>query len=82
MFCHKNERLVFRAILNTKFCVKLGKKASATCAVLSKAYVEEVMKKSCVFAWHYGSKRACMSKSQMKKCSSLSSVSKVLLTLN
>jgi hypothetical protein len=38
--------------INIKFCVKLGKYASNTCALLSKAYGEEAMKKSSVSEWH------------------------------
>jgi hypothetical protein len=36
---------------NIKFCVKLGKNASDTCAVLSKTYGGEAMKESRVFEW-------------------------------
>jgi hypothetical protein len=32
--------------------VKLGRNASDTCAILSKAYGEDAMKKSRVFEWH------------------------------
>jgi hypothetical protein len=35
--------------INIKFCVKLGKNASDTCAILSKAYGGEAMKKSKCF---------------------------------
>jgi hypothetical protein len=35
--------------LNIKFCVKLGKNASDTCAMLSTAYGREIMKKTSVF---------------------------------
>jgi hypothetical protein len=38
--------------INIKFCVRLGKNASDTCAMLSDAYGEETMKKSSVFEWH------------------------------
>jgi hypothetical protein len=38
--------------INIKFCVKLGKNASDTCAVLSKAFGGEAMKKSSVFECH------------------------------
>jgi hypothetical protein len=34
--------------INIKFCVKLGKNASDTCAMLSEAYEGEAMKKSSV----------------------------------
>jgi hypothetical protein len=34
---------------NIEFCVKLGKNATDTCAVLSKAYGVEATKKSSVF---------------------------------
>jgi len=35
-----------------KFCMKLRKNASDTCAVLSEAYGGEAKKKSSVFDWH------------------------------
>jgi hypothetical protein len=35
--------------INIKFCVKLGKNASDTCALLTEAYGGEVVKKSSVF---------------------------------
>jgi hypothetical protein len=38
--------------INIKFCVKLGKKASDTCAMHSEAYGGEAVKKSSVFMWH------------------------------
>jgi transposase len=38
--------------INIKFYVELGKNARDTCAMLSEAYEEEVMKKSSVFQWH------------------------------
>jgi hypothetical protein len=38
--------------INIKFCMKLGSNARDTCAVLSKAYGEEAMKKSNVLEWH------------------------------
>jgi hypothetical protein len=38
--------------INIKFCVKLGKTASDTCAMLSEAYEGEAMKKSSIFEWH------------------------------
>jgi len=38
--------------INIKFCVKLGKNASDTCAMLSEAYEGEAMKKSSVSEWH------------------------------
>jgi hypothetical protein len=34
---------------NIKFCVKLGQKATDTCAMLSEAYGGEVMKRSSAF---------------------------------
>jgi hypothetical protein len=37
---------------NIKFCVKLGKNASDTCAMLSEAYGGEAMKKSSAFDCH------------------------------
>jgi hypothetical protein len=33
--------------INIKFCMKLGKNASDTCAMLSKAYGREAMEKQC-----------------------------------
>jgi hypothetical protein len=39
--------------------VKLGKNASDTCAVLSKADGGEVMKKAIVFEWQKRSKEGC-----------------------
>jgi len=38
--------------INTKFCVKIGKSASETLALLTVAYGEYAMKKSSVFEWH------------------------------
>jgi hypothetical protein len=38
--------------INIAFCVKLGKNASDTCAMLSEAYGGETVKKSSVFGWH------------------------------
>jgi hypothetical protein len=38
--------------MDVKCCVKLGKNASDTCAMLSEAYEGEVMKKSSVSVWH------------------------------
>jgi len=38
--------------INIKFCVKLGKNASDTCAIPSEAYGAEVMKNSSAFEWH------------------------------
>jgi hypothetical protein len=38
--------------INIQHCVKLGKNASDTCAMLSKAYEGEDTKKSSVFEWH------------------------------
>jgi hypothetical protein len=46
--------------------VKLGKNASDTCAMLSKAYGGEAMIKSSVLSAINGLERACMLKSQMK----------------
>jgi hypothetical protein len=42
----------FKAIINIKFCVKLGKNACDSCAVLSKGYGGEPMKNSHAFEWH------------------------------
>lgn len=38
--------------INIKFCVKIGKSASETLALLTVAYGEYVMKKPSVFEWH------------------------------
>jgi hypothetical protein len=38
--------------ININFCAKFGKNASQTCAMLSKVYGREAMKKSSVFEWH------------------------------
>jgi len=38
--------------INIKFCVKIGKSASETLALLTDAYGEYAMKKSSVFEWH------------------------------
>jgi len=38
--------------MDVKCCVKLGKNASDTCAMLSEAYEGEIMKKSSVSVWH------------------------------
>jgi hypothetical protein len=38
--------------INIKFCVKLGKNASDTCAVLSETFGGDTMKKSHVLEWH------------------------------
>jgi transposase len=38
--------------INIKFCVKIGKSASETLALLRVAYGEYTMKKSSVFDWH------------------------------
>jgi hypothetical protein len=38
--------------INIKFCVKIGKNASETLALLTLDYGEYVMKKSSVFEWH------------------------------
>jgi hypothetical protein len=38
--------------INIKFCVKLGKNASDTCAMLSEAYGGEAMKMPNVLEWH------------------------------
>ena len=38
--------------INIKFCVKIGKSASETLALLTVAYGECAMKKSSVFEWH------------------------------
>jgi hypothetical protein len=38
--------------INIKFCVKIGRSASETLALLTVAIVENTMKKSSVFEWH------------------------------
>jgi len=38
--------------INIKFCVKIGKNASETLALLTVAYSEHAMMKLCVFEWH------------------------------
>ena len=38
--------------INIKFCVKIGKSASETLALLTVAYGEYAMKKLSVFEWH------------------------------
>jgi predicted secreted protein len=38
--------------INVKFCVKLGKNSSDTCAVLSETYRGEATKKFKRFYWH------------------------------
>jgi hypothetical protein len=38
--------------INIKFCVKIGKSAKETLALLTVAYAEYTMKKSSVFEWH------------------------------
>jgi hypothetical protein len=38
--------------INIKFCVKIGRSASETLALLTVAYGEYTMKKSSVFEWH------------------------------
>jgi hypothetical protein len=38
--------------IDIKFCVKLGKNASDTCAELSEAYGGEALRQSSVFEWH------------------------------
>ena len=38
--------------INIKFCVKIGKSANETLALLTVAYGEHAMKKSSVFEWH------------------------------
>jgi hypothetical protein len=42
--CCKNEHSFLEQQINIKFCVKLGKNATDTCAMLSKAYGGEAMK--------------------------------------
>jgi hypothetical protein len=45
-----DENLEQRIII--KYCVKIGKSASATLALLTVAYGEYAMKKSSAFEWH------------------------------
>jgi len=52
--------------INTKCCVKLGKNANDTCAILFEAYREEAMKNQVFLNGINVSKKAHMSKSQMK----------------
>jgi hypothetical protein len=58
----KNEQRI-----NIKFCMKLGKNASDTCAMLSEAYEGESMKSLSVPSDINGSKVARTLKSQIKK---------------
>jgi hypothetical protein len=51
--------------INVKFCAKVGKNASDTCAVLSEDYVGEAMKSHVFLSGIHGSKRARISTSQM-----------------
>jgi len=63
--------------------VKLGKNAGNTCAILSKAYGGEAMKKSCVSEWHKWFKESLhVKKHKRRQCSSYSLISRVLFTLN
>jgi hypothetical protein len=48
LFAKMSDRFLEQRI-NIKFCAKLGKNASETCAMLSNAYGVEAMKKSSVF---------------------------------
>jgi hypothetical protein len=38
--------------INVKFCVKIGKSASETLALITVAYNESAIKKSSAFEWH------------------------------
>jgi hypothetical protein len=50
--------------ISIKFCVKIGKSASETLALLTVAYGEYAMKKSSVFVWHRRPKKhACLVRS-------------------
>jgi hypothetical protein len=49
---HKNEWSVLEQWTNIKFCVKLEQNESDACAILSRDYGGEAVKKSCVFEWH------------------------------
>jgi len=48
----KNECKNLEQRINIKFCVKIGKSASETLALLTVAYDEYTMKKLSVFKWH------------------------------
>jgi hypothetical protein len=52
--------------INIRFCVKLGKNASDTCAVLSEANGGKLRKSQVFLSGINSSKRACMSKSHVK----------------
>jgi hypothetical protein len=67
--------------INIKFCVKIGKDANDTCAMLSERYRGEAMKKSSVFEWHKRFRESSHVEI-INECSSLSSISRVLFTLN
>jgi hypothetical protein len=51
-FIAKMSDMFLQQRINIEVCVKPGKNASGTCAVLSEAYGREAMKKSSVFEWH------------------------------
>jgi uncharacterized cysteine cluster protein YcgN (CxxCxxCC family) len=48
----KNECSVLEGKINIKFCVELGRTATDTFAIPSKAHGGEVMKTSSVYLWH------------------------------
>jgi hypothetical protein len=50
--CRKNEYKDLEQRMNIKFCVKIGKSASETLALLTVANGEYTMKKKSVFEWH------------------------------
>jgi hypothetical protein len=54
----KNEWFLEKGI-NIKFCVKLGKNVSDTCAVPSKAYGRKAVKSSSIFEWHKQFREGC-----------------------
>jgi hypothetical protein len=53
--------------INIKFCVKLGKNASSTCAMLSETCEGQAMRKSSVSGRQKRFKEGGVSKSQMKE---------------
>jgi hypothetical protein len=68
--------------INIKFCMKLGKNASDTCATLSKAYGEKLWKSQVFLSGINDSKRACISESQIKTMLILFFNTKVLFTFS
>jgi hypothetical protein len=58
--CFATNNLFAEQRINIKFCVKLGKNTSDTCAILSEAYGVEALKNLCVFSGIDGLKRVRM----------------------